>query len=197
MIMTEGSLQFDFGADAAAMKFDDTKFYRDSFAERMPEGKGVDFIVLTKDRLMLIEVKNCTGYESENIWRTDTHHREEDIQSSGRETRTPETFDIEVAKKVAGTLACMAGAVTYNEKIEADVKEFAPYWKEFQKIKKREIRLSVILFLEGDFPVQSRNKKMIMDSIKKKLNFYLKWLNAEAAVVDSTSCHRFFVVKRK
>lgn len=195
MIMTEGNLQFDFEDAISAVKFDDTVFYRKYFAERMPEGKGVDFVVLTKERLMLIEVKNCKGHEAENLWRTNTHHQERDEQSSDHETKTPETFDIEVTKKVVGTLACMAGAATYDERIENVAEEFLPYWGGFQKLKKGVLLLSVILFLEGDFPVHSRSKKMIINQIQSKLNKRLKWINGTASVVDSTSCQRFFQVK--
>lgn len=185
MIMTEGNLQFAFTDAVSAVKFDDTIFYRKYFSERMPGAKGVDFVVLTKDRLMLIEVKNCKGYETENLWRINTHYKE----------NGEESFDIEVAKKAADTIACMAGAATYDEKIEHDAEEFVPYWEKLQKLKKGEIALSVILFLEGDFSVQSRSKNMIMHSIQKKLNSYLKWLNANAAVVDRISCQRFFQVE--
>ncbi len=208
MIMTEGSLQFDFGADAAAMKFDDTKFYRDSFAERMPEGKGVDFIVLTKDRLMLIEVKNCTGYESENIWRTDTNleqHKKSILDKTPNYNemesilraehcliRMEDSFDIEVAKKVASTVACMAGAATYSGRIELDTQIYDCYWKKWGKLKKEPLTLHVILFLEGNFDSQTRSKKMIMRRIQNKLREHLKWLNGTVTVVDGSTCTRYF-----
>ena len=43
----------------------------------------------------MLEVKNCTGYEKDNLWRTKTDF----INEQGEES-----FDIEVAKKVAGTI---------------------------------------------------------------------------------------------
>lgn len=208
MIMTEGRLQFDFGADATAMKFDDTKFYRKSFAERMPEGKGVDFIALTKDRLMLIEVKNCTGHESESIWRTDTNleqHKKSilnkipncnEIKSSLEAKhclfQMEDSFDIEIAKKVASTVACMAGAATYSKGIELDAQIYDCYWKQWEKLKKGTLTLNVILFLEGNFDSQTRSKKMIMRRIQNKLREHLKWLNGTMMVVDASTCTRYF-----
>ena len=50
----------------------------------------------------MLEVKNCTGYEADNVWRTRTNF----INENGEES-----FDIEVAKKVAGTLTCLVGPV--------------------------------------------------------------------------------------
>lgn len=210
MIMTEGNLQFDFGADAEAIKFDDTPFYKNRMAALMPEGKGVDFIVLTKDRLMLIEVKNCIGNESENIWRTDTNlerHKEaitifdknlnynemkKLLRTEHCLLRMEDSFDIEVAKKVASTVACMAGAATYSEKIELDAKIYDCYWEQWKKLKKGALTLNVILFLEGNFDSQTRNKKMIMHRIQNKLKEYLKWLNGTVTVVDSSTCTRYF-----
>lgn len=67
-IKEESGLKFLFPQNDTVVKFDDTKFYRDYF-NKLPEAKGVDFISVDKDKIAFIEVKNCTGDESNCRWR--------------------------------------------------------------------------------------------------------------------------------
>ena len=176
--MVESKLDFTF-LDPA-IKFDETRFY-EIFKSYLPNGKGVDFLSINRDAFMMLEVKNCAGYERENIWRTKTDF----VNENGEES-----FDIEVAKKVAGTLACLTGAgVAYNLG-EAD--ELKPYFQELtsKKYEKGKKVLQIILFLEGDFGCKTRTKKMIMKRIRDKLSEKLKWLNCTVRVVDFDTYNR-------
>lgn len=119
--MVESKLDFTFSGQA--IKFDDTKFYG-TFKSYLPHGKGVDFLSMNSNGFIMMEVKNCLGYEKENMWRTNTDF----VNKLGEES-----FDIEVAKKVAGTLACLTGAsVAYNW---SDADELKPYFQELASTK--------------------------------------------------------------
>lgn len=58
VIKEESGLKFGFPDGDSVVKFDDTKFYRNSF-NALPESKGVDFISTGQDAISFIEVKNC------------------------------------------------------------------------------------------------------------------------------------------
>lgn len=65
--MIESGLDFTFPGEA--IKFDDTSFYN-TFKSYMPNGKGVDFWAYDDHEYLFMEVKNCTGFERENMKRT-------------------------------------------------------------------------------------------------------------------------------
>jgi len=167
--------KLDYTFEGTAIKFDETPFYT-KFKSYHPSGKGVDFISMDSTAYILVEVKNCLGYEQENMWRTKTDF----INESGEES-----FDIEIAKKVEGTLACLLGAKVAYPLAEAD--ELKPYSEELCSGRYENGRksLEVILFLEGDFGSKTRKKSMIMKRIQDKLGQKLKWLNCNVRVVDS------------
>ena len=65
--LKEGDISFTFQGDA--VKFDDTRFYRDVF-QTVPGGKGVDVLSdLSADIVLFLEVKDCRGDEKNNMWR--------------------------------------------------------------------------------------------------------------------------------
>lgn len=68
--MVESKLDFTF--TDRAIKFDDTRFY-ELFKSYLPNGKGVDFLSINQNAYIMLEVKNCIGYEKENAWRTKTN----------------------------------------------------------------------------------------------------------------------------
>lgn len=57
--MVESRLDFTFDETFHVVKFDSTDFYK-MFYSSMPNGKGVDFIADSEERLIFMEVKNCT-----------------------------------------------------------------------------------------------------------------------------------------
>lgn len=111
MIIRESNLEFKFSDDCRVIKFDDTEFYRKRF-NKLPEAKGVDIISNSEEILRFIEIKNCEGHEAENLWRTSVNNSKLESAPRELETENRDSFDIEVAKKVASTIACLCGAWT-------------------------------------------------------------------------------------
>lgn len=182
MEIKEGSLTFVFAENAKSIKFDDTNFYRKKF-NKLPGGKGVDIIVDDKDRLQLIEIKNCIGFETENVWRTSTNN--------SRANEGEDSFDIEVAKKVASTLACLYGAWSKQNSSDS-TSELGSIWAGAcsKSIPRDEKPIYVILFLEGNFGapgLEARSKKAIMKNLQDSISNKLSWLNCRVSVVDSTT----------
>lgn len=183
--MVESKLDFEFKGEV--VKFDDTKFYT-LFKSYQPNGKGVDFILKAKRMFMLLEVKNCKGFEKDNFWRTNVNTINEDGE---------ESFDIEIAKKVEGTLACLVGAGV-SDTLEAE--QLKPFIEELilHKYEKGKNRIEVVLFLEGDFKTKTNDKKMIMKRIQDKIKIKLRWLSCTVRVVDSESYRSiYYSVKEK
>lgn len=107
------------------------------------------------------------------------------------DTQNRDSFDIEVAKKVASTIACLYGAWTEIKRTEKALL-LKKFWKALidPKILKDRKRIEVILFLEGDFlkdGPQSRTKKMMMKRIQESISAKLEWLNCKVFVVDSNT----------
>ena len=129
MEIREGSLCFSFVEGVSAIKFDDGEFYR-KFFNQLPGAKGVDILADSKTDLQFIEIKNCMGHERDNLWRLSTDNRS--IQSAPRDcdVENRESLDIEIAKKIAATIACLAGAWTKSE-YTPKAEELMPFWKGF------------------------------------------------------------------
>ena len=197
MVLTEGKLQFTFPGEKA-IKFDDTDFYRKRF-NKLSGAKGVDFICDTDDFLMLLEVKDCLGNEAENRWRVAVDNTKVATSPTSVDTEGRESFDNEVAHKVAMTISCLLGAQTFGENRPFQQEELIPYAKalENEKIAQRNKNVFVVLLLEGDFQSGTRTKKMNMDRIQLSIEKKLKWLNCKVSVVDaSTDRSKLFEVER-
>ena len=80
-IREESGLKFGFPDENIAIKFDDTKYYRDLF-NALPGSKGVDFISAGKDAISFIEVKNCLGDEGNCRWRIFPNNQKRDTTST-------------------------------------------------------------------------------------------------------------------
>ena len=191
MKLSESNLEFDFVGNITATKFDDTDFYKKSF-QHMPNAKGVDFIAISNETIIFIEVKNCKGHESDNRYRIEPNNRKISTAPTSVDVTDKESLDIEVSKKVAMSLACLVGAHTKPQFQNSD--ELKPYSLAMMRpeVAKGNKSIKVLLFLEGDFESRTRSKKAIMyslaDSIKKKLS----WLNCQVFVEDSTTQSRRF-----
>jgi hypothetical protein len=192
--MKEGNLSFQFPQKYQELKFDDTNFYKSKFMSYMPDGKGVDCIAFSESEFILMEVKNFSGYEKDNIWRTHTDSAVVNIEKqdigkriANNKYSLDESLDIEVSKKVAMTLSCLLGASTENRLTADD--DFRLYAKELlsKKYGAGEKNIIVILFIEGKFNAKTRTKRMIMEDLQKKILKKLSWLNCKVRVVDSTT----------
>lgn len=191
--MIESRLNFTFDEKFQVVKFDDTDFYRFSCSS-MPNGKAVDFVADSQERMIFMEVKNCTGYEKDTKWRTNTDY----TVLKDSERTIDESFDIEVAKKVLCTMAFLSG-VNSRYKLEEETEQLRPFFEAMasSQYSSGRKRLEVILFLEGEFGSVSRPKKIIMKRIQEKIAEKLKWLNCTVRVVDSnTYKQRHFLVEK-
>jgi hypothetical protein len=186
MNLKEGNLEFDFIGATCAIKFDEKKFYRDKF-NKLPGAKGVDFISLYSDEMILVEVKDCEGHETENRWRIAPNNAKVSTAAICP-TDDRESLDIEVAHKVAMTIACLCGANTKMQQSE-NAKELEKYASFFNGdgIASGRKNLKVILFIEGDFATNSTPEKAVLkrigDSIEKKLD----WIQCKILVENSNT----------
>lgn len=95
------------------------------------------------------------------------------------------------------TLACLTASQTFDEfnKPKCISSEFV---RSFNCVVMPNCEISVILYLEGDFNMKTRNKKMIMSALQEKLKNHFKgWLNVQRVkVIDSTVENRYFDAKQ-
>lgn len=197
--ITEGELTFSFGEEFQAVKFDETPFYRNYFG-KLPGGKGVDLLSISDESMQFIEIKDCLGYEQDNRERTRIRQSRIASTQSDVHSRSQEGgFDVEIAQKVASTVACLYGAWAKIEGTKC-AEQLLPYWEALydKKIQKDQKRLYIILFLEGDFGSPSTSKKMVMKKIEDSIRQKLSWMKCRVSVVDShTYPEKLFSVKRK
>lgn len=184
MEIKESGITFIFSRDYRVLKFDDSPYYRKEF-NHLPGGKGVDFIADSKERILLIEVKNCTGRERENRSRTKTSTGE----SKNEEVIgiTANTFDEEIPLKIAMTLACLIGAHSKHQRSE-HANELELYFQAIisEGVCNLKKEIIVVVVLEGNFGTASRSKKMILDRLQKSIRKKLDWLFCnKVIVVDS------------
>lgn len=193
MKIEESSLTFTFSEKISVSKFDDTKFYRTKY-NKLPGGKGVDIIADSDDMLQLIEIKNCSGHEIENIWRTSVNNSKRESAPQELEVDNRDSLDIEIAKKVAATIACLYGAWSKAPQSES-AKELSNIWKAacVSQIQNSKKTIMVILFLEGNFDnprSKTRSKRMIMKRLQDSIDEKLSWLNCRVSVVDSATYNK-------
>lgn len=186
----ESDLKFTFSEQMTAIKFDDTKFYREAY-NKLPGGKGVDIIADSDEMLQLIEVKNCSGRDVENNWRIHTNNSKISSAPAGLDVEERDSLDIEVAKKVASTIACLYGAWSKAPQSGA-ARELADVWRgaSADAVQTSEKPILIVLFLEGNFDnpkSKTRSKKMIMKRLQDSLKAKLSWLNCRVSVVDSAT----------
>ena len=190
MEIQEGRIKFRFADDQNPIKFDDTPLYS-KFKDGIPEGKGVDFITISENKLVFIEVKDFRGSETEITPRQRIICGLRKGTEKGGNKVEEDSLDIEVSQKIAHTFACLYGANTFPEFTDkADV--LKPYFPSDSNGP-----IEIILFLEGDFGSITRPKKIIMqliqDAIRKRMD---NWIyTPKVRVVDSKSCpERIFQV---
>lgn len=162
MKLTEGRLEFDFNDQAwnHVIKFDEHLDY-EQVKDKVPETRGVDFTgILDNDTFVAIEVKDFRGF------RTQENNREEPL-------------DIEVAKKLVGTLATISAGCRisiHNETL----------WQSYLGlIQSRQKRIYIILWKEED-PLPTGQKRLaVKRSVQwQQLKERLSWLNCKTLVTN-------------
>lgn len=150
MKLNESNLEFDFLGDITAIKFDDTVFYQKSF-QHMPNAKGVDFIAISNDIIIFIEVKNCKGNESDNRYRIEPNNKKVDTAPTSVDITHKESLDIEVSKKIAMSLACLVGVYTKPQFQNSDELKAYSLAMMMPDIATGKKSMKIILFLEGNY----------------------------------------------
>lgn len=183
----ESGLKFIFTDKSKPVKYDDSDFYR-NYVNHLPAAKGVDFISIQAGRLVFTEVKNCTGHESDNNWRTCPDNRKKDTSHTTVKTDGRDSLDIEISEKVAMTIDGLLGAYTKTSGAES-AEELSGYADVLisPSVKSGNKQLLIILFLEGDFGCETRPKTTIMRELERSIKKKLSWLNCLVSVVDSNT----------
>ena len=189
MRIDESGIVFDFDKNLTVDKFDDTSYYQNYF-KKLTGGKGVDFILKSEDTLMLIEVKNCAGHETDNRWRLSPDNSKRATTATVVDTEDRDSLDIEIPKKIAMTLACLCGAHSQPQlQKHSDVlKEYFKFIKS-NNISSGENKIKVILFLEGNFSTRSMSQKSIFTRLSDKIKKKLSWLNCHV-IVENIETHQ-------
>ena len=187
--LEEGRFLFTF--DDNAVKFDNEFGYYGKYFKNLPGGKGVDFIAFSPGRVQMIEIKDCFGDEARNQWRIGKDNSSRAKRAPGQDETDRDSVDIEVAKKVASTIACLYGAWTKASRSDS-AEELAELWKAVtdSQLPADGKQLQVILFLEGDFGCRTRPKSAIMTGLEESIRKKLSWLNCKVSVIDSEQCRR-------
>lgn len=185
MVIEESGIKFEFPDDSNVVKFDDEKFYRESF-NALPGSRGVDFISADGNSVAFIEVKNCLGEEGNNRWRIFPNNRKKETSHTTVDVEGRDSLDIEVPEKVAMTLAALSGAVSFAD-IRTSVEELGKFADAILTgyLRDDEKRKYVVLVLEGNFGGHTRDKKMIMSELQRSMQTKMRWLNCRVSVVDS------------
>lgn len=195
MKIKESNITFEFPDENRTIKFDEDTFYTKHF-NKMPYSKGVDFISSAKDVLLFLEVKNCTGDEINNLWRIQPNNEKLNVSKTTTDVVGRDSLDIEMAQKVAMTIAAIVGAVSFDDR-RGTAENLLKYKQEIltDKYAKDKKKWMIVLFLEGDFESQTRTKKMIMQSLQGSIKAKLSWLNCQVSVVDSSTYNeRYFKI---
>lgn len=129
MEINESNLTFSFADGTTVIKFDNTDFYRKVF-NKLPGSKGVDIIADSNDMLQLIEIKNCTGHESENRWRISIDNSKLSSAPNTLEIADRDSLDIEIAKKVAATMP-VSMARGQNRRNRRVPRRFLLFWQKY------------------------------------------------------------------
>ena len=190
MVIEESGLKFRFAGNVRAKKYDESNFYC-NYMKQLPEAKGVDILSIQNGRLILTEIKNCSGHEADNNWRIYPNNRKVSTAHTTVNTEKRESLDIEVAKKIAMTINGLVGAYTKISGCTAaeELYEYAEIMIS-DSIRSGKSQLLIILFLEGAFGCESRRKTTIMSELQKSIKKKLSWLNCLVSVVDSDTYNR-------
>lgn len=192
-IKEESGIRFQFPDSAITIKFDDDAFFRTKF-DKLKGAKGVDFLSVSDNALVLLEVKNCAGNEAENNWRIHPNDKKVTTSPTTVDTANRHSLDIEIPQKVAMSLACLSGALSYaSDGAQAEtLSALSRLIYDGKHLYRENFQVFVILFLEGDFGSHTRNKTMIMRELENSMRKKLKWLNCRVSIVDSHTYRKNF-----
>jgi len=161
----ESGIRFDYDENACrCIKFDDDVAYR-SVERHLKPTKGVDFIYMSDDKLVFVEVKNFIGH---------THKPEtkERLDENGDHLMT------EIALKVKDTLACALSAARFSTNDHEFWHSFNRYFIDEKK------KVLVIAWIEFDAR-NEKERRAKMDAWNRKLKQKLHWIHSVKVSVNS------------
>lgn len=170
-------LRFDFPETWLAVKFDDTAWYREAIKTRV---KGMDVVACLDAAHWWIEVKDCKGFEADNLPRLSPNDPAEVavvrawVKSHGHDRMVsiqrakPFVID-EVAEKLEGTLLSLAAAVRAAP-VQTDAAAVAP----FARAMDATAQWSVVLLLTWNPAARDfgRLAMRLRDMLRKRLAAY-------------------------
>lgn len=166
----ESNLIFDFPAHFHVIKFDESSYFQNKF-KKLQSSKAVDFLAYdtVKEIMYLIEVKNFRDAEVENKDRLKLDSRE--------------SLALEVSLKVRDTLSCCVGASLHHS--EEEITYF------FDVLASGNVKVKVILFLEGRF----KNPTQVFTAQRDRMKKQLSWLTTQVSVenIELSKTHVFMV----
>ncbi len=187
MIEYESNIRIEFSAGLISLKFDGTEFYTRAF-NAQPGCKGVDFLAWSERMFVFLEVKNCLGEENNCRWRTEVNNQKRDTSPTAYCVEDRDSLDIEMAKKVAMTIAALVGAYTRPrpEYITTACIDAAKGLLN-ESVHSRNKTLVAVLLVEGEFSngVETRTTEMILSRLQVSLTKKLKWLNCTILVTNT------------
>ena len=183
-VLTEGTLTFEFSNQWQVCKYDDTPFYNGIKSQSL---KGVDFLALSSDGLLFMEVKEVTASDensrvrfseradSQQVQRIKSLLTQDQLKTVDIKSSRPYVVD-EISKKVRDTLLGLLASHRTGNNITTGLPPF-----------NSEQKIIVVFFLErntelnevGQFGLLASNLRI---AIEKKLKFFG---NIQVSVVNS------------
>lgn len=175
--IVEDKLRFDFPDPWEAVKFDDSRWYRETIKSRV---KAVDIVAFSGDDHWWIEVKDCLGFETDNLPRLaagepDAVQTVRDwAESQGYKNlvtvKRAKPFIVdEVAEKLEGTLVSLAAAqrAAQSDEIPVPVAQVQPA----AGVMAPEAKWSLVLLLTWDPEARDFNRLAMRlgDRLEKRL----------------------------
>ena len=169
-------LRFDFPEPWLALKFDDTAWYRDEVKSRV---KAVDIVACHGNSHWWVEVKDCKGFEPENLPRLSPNPDSAEVVAV-REWARNQGYDRavtvkraklfvvdEVAEKLEGTLVSLAAAQR-TDAGNAQAAEVTP----FAQVADASVQWSVVLLLTWNPRDFGRLAMRLRDKLQQRLAAY-------------------------
>jgi hypothetical protein len=184
--ISEGNLRFSFIPDCEAIKFDDSPWYRHT---QRDHDKGMDILAVQDQHHWWIEVKDCAGYEADNLPRMnpseppDVDAWRKNVKAAGVErvvgVHRKKMFVVEeVAAKLQSTLVSLMAA-----KRTQPAHPHRPELLSYMSVVDDHNPWTVVLVLTWE----ARDFKRLAIRLRDKFTNRLAAFDVEVYIVDETS----------
>lgn len=171
--INESRLKFSFDSNywQQVIQFDTHADYI-NMSKHLGGTKAIDFLGVSDDRVLLMEVKNYTGY---------THNHKEKFEN-------PSLIANIIAQKVRDSLPCIVGSQRTSRTSKI-------FWKDIlNKIQNPETKINVVFWFEHDYratnspqkqTVKNKRQKIGKGSLRTKLKQKLRWLTPNVEIFST------------